>query len=160
MSRLTVKGVKNFMGHDCPGYNCTLYLDGEKVATVVYDGGGGDTQYGFYFLTDAADRRALEKKVMDFARTLPDPDWFKESDVKDEDGRVRLDCLVEDLVAEDDWRRKVARACKKKTAFVLPTDEKDSFRVLSLPWGDLAKAWLAKKYPGVKVRVLNEEQRP
>lgn len=37
------KKVKNFMGQDCPGYNCDLIRDGMKVAEVVQDGSGGMT---------------------------------------------------------------------------------------------------------------------
>ena len=40
-----VKNVKGFMGEDCPGFNATLYRDGQKVATVIDSGNGGMTDF-------------------------------------------------------------------------------------------------------------------
>ena len=40
-AEFTLKGLKTFMGMDCPGINANLYYNNKKVAQLIDDGNGG-----------------------------------------------------------------------------------------------------------------------
>tara|TARA_Y100001938_G_C8083160_1_gene430358 strand:- start:870 stop:1481 length:612 start_codon:yes stop_codon:yes gene_type:complete len=40
-SEFSLKGLKTFMGMDCPGINASLYFKGKKVAFLIDEGNGG-----------------------------------------------------------------------------------------------------------------------
>lgn len=42
-----IKNLKTFNGHDGGGFECSLYRDGKRVATVFNSGCGGCNEYSF-----------------------------------------------------------------------------------------------------------------
>jgi len=154
---LTVSKVKTFMGMDTQGFNCMLHFKGEKVASVVNDGGGGETMYHFV-------SREAEAAVLEYAKGLNMPNWaLKKEDfpdgLEDKNGRTRLDDAVEIAMGDEAMKKKVKRAMKTKTLFNAPGDkEKDiAYRTLNMPWGPAAKKVLEEKFPGQKLHIYNEE---
>ena len=49
---LTIQKLKPFKGKSGIGFNLELYLDGEKIATVLHD--GGSECFDYYFVNPAA----------------------------------------------------------------------------------------------------------
>jgi len=146
---LSVKGIKSFVGNEGHGYNATLYADGKKVAFVIDDASGGQTQFQYEGKT-REERAANEKIVTDFIKALPPqaigadaPQWEKDlypSGLRE----INLDIYIAGLV--DNFE--VAKRLKSlKKAYVL-------YRLNDCKEGEFYKTKHLNNPDSVKTRVL------
>lgn len=154
----SVKGIKTFRGMEGQGFNATLYRGGKKVALVIDEGCGGSMIFewvnGGRHAADMPDVRVLE----DYAKSLPpipaDPAWGPGHEPLTMDG----DLFVAELVGAFEMEQKMRRQMKKKTLFQVGAEiGSDEFRQVNAPLSSTVKEWIANKYPGQQVRILNEE---
>lgn len=73
-SDFSVAGVKTFRGNEGEGFNATIKYKGKKVALVMNDASGGDSEIewevsGPNYLRGA--RTPLEQEIIQFAESLP-----------------------------------------------------------------------------------------
>jgi len=64
----TINAVKTFIGRNGPGFNCTLLLDGKRVAFVYDDASGGMTRFNWTGET-RAERAEQERALTEFCAT-------------------------------------------------------------------------------------------
>ena len=141
-SQLQIKGLKTWTTLDGGGYQFNLYRDGKKVAFVHEAGEGGCLRVDWF-------DPVAEKDIQDYVKTLPD---LKMEDM-DIVVKMSVDIFLDDLVAEYEWQKKLAKHRKGAVLFRFLTDPAQSFRALKTP--DVAKAveYLDKKYPNQYVLV-------
>lgn len=66
---LQVKNVKSFVGMEGHGFNCSLYIDGKKVAFVIDEANGGEFHYQWDGKTPR-ERSENEKAVQAVTQTI------------------------------------------------------------------------------------------
>lgn len=138
----TIKNLKTWNTHDGGGYSCTLYCDGEKIALVLNEGVGGETQIttldvnspkveidGYY---DEENDRHFRywvtpnyAKLDAFCKTLPKWDCLGKM--------VHIDpsLYIEELISETQYQKKLTNAKKKGIVFKLKDYDKYTFGVLN-----------------------------
>ena len=135
---LTIKGLKTWATSDGGGYQCNLYKDGKKIAFVHNEGNGSEIQIDWI---------SCESEINAYVESLP----------KVKCGEVEVDStvgiLIDDLVTEYEWQKKLAKHRKNGILFRFVTDSVDSFRTLKTL--DVAKAveYLDKNYPNKYVLI-------
>ena len=155
----TVKSVKNFQGREGYGFECSLYKDGKKIGTVTDTANGG--MIDFYLDTGE------EKILVEYCKTLPKKQWNEEksSITKKEWNKlwaggmaVDTDCFITDLVNEYEQQKQYRKWCKKNTQIAYRTDEckKGSVWVIPIPYNEITKAQLEKKYKNKGLVIINE----
>ena len=135
----SVKNVKTFMGSDCPGYACSLYKEGRRVATVLDAGNGGCIDYTF---NDKKD----EAEFYSYVNQSKDPN-LRILDYNDPD------CLLYLLV--NDYMRK--KDCKKWTLFSVGEGEEIEHLMIKKKYSPEIKKFLEEKYKDRYLNILNEE---
>jgi len=163
----SVKNVKNFMGRDTYGFNCTLYRDGKKVATCIDDGNGGeiDIQWSGPVPRTGASQEAWkrwhewkdneEKILVSHIQTLP-----KVKSEYGDGGDLTIDegWFVTELVNKyerDKEIRKMRRQCQSKTLYRTPDQGKTQYYIHNAPFVKQLGDALRKKY-GEDVELFNE----
>jgi hypothetical protein len=154
----TIKNLKTWNTHDGGGYSCTLYCDGNKIALVLNEGVGGETQImtlddnspkveidGYY------DKEANKQfrhwvtpnyaKLDAFCKTLPKWDCLGEM--------IHMDpsLFIEELISQANFDKKVANAKKRGTPFKLEGDDKYTFSVLNTLDQKVVINYLEKNHP-------------
>jgi hypothetical protein len=135
---LTIKSLRTWATDDGGGYQFNLCKDGKKIAYVHNAGDGGMLQ----ILWDSC-----EDEVTEYAKSLPPVT------VGDKSFGMSVDILMDDLVTEYEWQKKLARYRKGATLFRLLSDPVDSFRTLKTLDASKAKEYLEKTYPNNYVMV-------
>lgn len=160
-----VRNVKGFMGMDVPGYNATLYRDGVKVALVIDEGSGGETQ--FQWLDWQAPKVEVpwqdyqgkpwsvhctpeEAKLYEFIRGKT---W--DSKVS---GKVQMDIgmFVSGLVDEYENAKRFKRICKDKVLFRVKGDKADEWRTIKAAFSKRVKDYIVSKYGDQLEAIMNE----
>ena len=144
----TVKNVKDFIGREGHGYECSLYKDGKRIGRVTDTAGGGMVD----FYLDKG-----EKEILDtHCKTLPK--WGKEYG----DSEYDTDCdhfvtsLVSAFEANAHKMKQYRKWCKNQTVFRVVGDKDGEFRTLSQPYTESIKAHLEKKFVGQGLVIVNE----
>lgn len=133
-TNLKIKGLKTWATEDGGGYQFNLYLNTKKVAWVHNAGDGGEMQIDWF------DKNA-EKAITDYVKALPPYEscGFQHQQT--------VGILMDDLVTEYEWEKKLARYRKKGILFRFLSDPKDSFRTLQTLDMAKAKEYLDSKHP-------------
>ena len=161
-----VKNVKGFMGEDCPGFNATLYRDGQKVATVIDSGNGGMTD--FHWVDWQAPHVDIkftndEGKEVSFKWTpeeaklheaIQGQTWSFEGKVM---GQKSTEMFVAELVGAFENDRRFKRLCKTQTLFHVKGDEEGSYRIIKAVYSKRVKDFLVTKYGDKVEAILNEK---
>ena len=100
----TVKSVKTFHGHDGYGWECNLYNDKQKIATVVEDGYGGELKF-YWTKPTSVDKLELES----FCKTLPK--WDCIGKMIHTDKEIFVDSLVQAKLTEGDVKKLLKKIC-------------------------------------------------
>lgn len=138
----TIKNLKTWNTHDGGGYSCTLYCDGEKIALVLNEGVGGETQImtldvnspkveidGYY--DEENDRQFRHwvtpnyAKLDAFCKTLPKWDCLGKM------VHMEPSLYIEELISETQYQKKLTNAKKKGIVFKLKDYDKYTFGVLN-----------------------------
>lgn len=143
----SVKNVKTFRGMEGYGFECSLYHDNKRIATVVDTANGGC--YDFYWKDKAA-----EAKFDDYLASLPE-ETFNLGGGKTITTKPSGETVVGKLVDSYENDKKFRRLCKKKTLFSLRTDEKDTYRTLNTPYNSVAIEYLTEKYGENLAEIIN-----
>lgn len=151
--KFTLKRFQSFRSHDGGGFNFDLYIDGKKAAEVSDEGHGG----GLLVRWEKGD---FEKQFEAHVAALPPEPlaadaakWEHElypSGFSTMDGDTYLCSLVDAY----ENNKRLARHCKNKTVFRIPSDAKGNYRTLSVPFNEASKAKVLAKYP--EATFLNE----
>lgn len=173
MNKYEIRNLKTFQGMDTPGYNCTLYRDGRKVANVINDGSGGETRVewldygapkvhvvvanrpgmdGFGMYKGTPEEALLQEHVKDMV--YPKSDREKPEDPPLSMG---MDGYIEELVNEYELRRKLARQCKKQTCFRTKDQERGKYWEIKAPFTKALKQYIVGKYGDSLEVIYNEE---
>jgi hypothetical protein len=160
-----VKNVKGFMGMDCPGYNCTLYCDGKRVAKVINDGSGGPTM--FEWLDRDAPRVDItfhdyKDEVRTYKGTPQEKRLVEYADSQTyecPDGSTRThnaETLVGDLVGDYEETKQFKRWCRNKTYFRLKGDKKGRWSYFNVKYSPEVKRQIERRYGDRIEEILNE----
>ena len=90
-SDFTLKGLKTFMGMDCPGINASLYYKGKKVAFLIDEGNGGclNVEWKIECVNDRPTVPAAVKEAKiameDLINSLPKVTWEEVSEASSND---------------------------------------------------------------------------
>ena len=90
-SDFTLKGLKTFMGMDCPGINASLYYKGKKVAFLIDEGNGGclNVEWQIECVNDRPTVPATVKEAKiameDLINSLPKVTWEEVSEASGND---------------------------------------------------------------------------
>ena len=153
---LQVKNVKSFIGMEGHGFNCSLYLDGKKVAFVIDDANGGEFHYQWEGKTPQ-DRTRNEKEVMAVIDALPpeiieeDAEPWKKSLYPEGFRKIKIDVYVGRLVDDYENNKKLER--QKKTSVPFKTAECKPGTYYVLKHGgkvEETKSRILKRYPGAE----------
>ena len=138
----SIKGVKQFMGMEGMGFNCTLYRDGKKVAFVIDSAQGGEYEYRFV-------NKEEDTKLREYAATLPKYEI---------DGlgmcQPNSDSVIANLIDDWDENRTLKRLCKNKTVVKLKGE--DSYRVAKVLYSQKTRNFLVTKYGDKIEEILND----
>jgi hypothetical protein len=154
----TIKNLKTWNTWDGGGYSCTLYCDGEKIALVLNEGVGGETQImtldvnspkveidtWFNKETETQHRAWVTPnyaKLDAYCKTLPKWDCLGELH------HMEPSLFIEELISETNYQKKVANAKKKGTPFKLEGDDKFTFSVLNTLDQEVVINYLEKNHP-------------
>lgn len=154
----TIKNLKTWNTWDGGGYSCTLYCDGDKIALVLNEGVGGETQImtldvnspkveidtWFNKETETQHRAFVTPnyaKLVAFCKTLPKWDCLGEMH------HMEPSLYIEELISETNFQKKVANAKKKGTPFKLEGDDKFTFSVLNTLDQKVVLNYLEKNHP-------------
>jgi hypothetical protein len=145
----TIKNLKTWNTWDGGGYSCTLYCDGEKIALVMNEGVGGETQ--IMSLDVNAPPVKIDgyrisvtpsyAKLVAFCKTLPKWDCLGEMHHMDPP------LYIEELISETNFQKKVANAKKRGTPFKVEGDDKYTFSVLNTLDQKVVLNYLEKNHP-------------
>ena len=161
-----VKNVKGFMGEDCPGYNATLYRDGQKVALVIDSGNGGEVD--FQWVDWKATHVDINWKNDDgkdvtfkgtpeealFHSVIVGQKWFWEGK---EMGQKSTASYMAEMVGAFENDRRFKRLCKNQTLFHVKGDETGSYRVVKAVFSKRIKDFIVTKYGDQVEIILNEK---
>jgi len=162
-----VKNVKSFQGREGIGYECSLYRDGKRVATVVNTANGGETD--FYWKD--MDKSRVEVAVHDWKdemRTiLVTPEekllhehtdhMFYDESFGDKPLRMGIDGYIDTLADTFEQNKTFKKWCRKQTCFRLKGDAKDSWRTINMKFSDpRVKPHLVNKHGEQLEEILNE----
>lgn len=150
--KIELKNVKHaaFASEETACFQATVYIDGVKAGEVSNDGKGGCNMYHPW---------ELQKKLDDYAKTLPDVDV---SELFSDDKKHTLpnsdDLLIGDLLGDYLEARTLKRHCKKETLFRIKSEtyKRGEWRTLKAPFSPAARAHLIKKYGEDLGEILNE----
>lgn len=152
-----VKKVKCFNTPDGGGFNCDLYKDGVKIASVFNGGNGGchDYSFGNRQRTQYHDGGVDELKALqDFCKSL--------GKYEDEDGPHHIeldwdvDLFVSHLIDEFESNKKLARLCKTKCVIRLKEDRPDEIRTFKFAYTPQLGDQIRKKYGDNLLEIVNE----
>lgn len=178
-----VKGVKGFMGRDCPGYNATLYRDGVKIATVVNDGSGGEERIdwedagrpkmvdGKYVMVGAAPRVEVqtinykgepwtmrctpeEAKLLEFIKGKT---YKMPEDLGGKEEPMSVGMFIALLVEAFENTKRFKRLCKTQTLFRIKGDKEGSYRVIKAPYSRQVKDIIVARFGRDKAEVILNE---
>ena len=148
-TRVEVKNVKTLNTPDGYAYNCSLYMDGEKVAEVHEEGHGGAPMIRF-------SSRTVEQTFYEYAKTLPpEPCDFGDGVDREPlpmDGEFLIGLLVEQYLED----KRLRRLCRKKTLVRMTTDPPGTMTVFSRPYSPEYAARLRAKYGVAIIEIVNE----
>jgi hypothetical protein len=161
-----VRNVKTFMGMDSHGYNATLYRDGVKVAFVIEDGNGGESEIQWFDhqapkvevqWTDYTGKPLSirctpeEAKLYEFIRGKT---WDSEVSGK---FQMNIGMFVSELVDEFENAKRFKRICKDKTLFRIKGDKADVWRTIKAAFSKRVKDFIVGKYGDQVDEILNEK---
>ena len=129
---LTIKSLKTWYTPDGGGYHFNLYKDGKKIAFVFNEGNGGMVSITW---------DSCKEEVMEYVKSLP------EITVGEYKIGMTIDILMENLVNDHQWDKKLARYRKSGILFRLLSDPENSFRTIKTLDLNVAKDFLDKKHP-------------
>jgi hypothetical protein len=161
----TVKGIKSFLGREGYGFNATLYRDGKAVAFVRDDASGGPVD--FEWKDHAAPRvevsqvypnraepvtwKATPEEARLHAHTATLPPVQMEEISFQPDSESFVSTLVNDALAETEWRNRLKRTFKKAIVAVVDGNVM-TFKVEPTP---VNFARFRSRYPSAEV--LNDQ---
>ena len=122
------------MGHEGPGYNLDLLLDGKHIAEVCDEGGGG-SPIVTYFDKEGA------KIVEAYVKSLNLPLGFES--------------FIGDMVDNHKFATSLAKWCKTMICFRKPNDPKDAYYTIKAPFTSARCAALRVKH-GADIIIYNE----
>ena len=142
--KVELKGIKMAGGDETPRFETTLYLDGVKAAVVWNGGTGGRNEW--HWLDRTGGVSALSAKFTAYAKEkLPDEKFEIE------------DQIVNQLLDDADYRKRMKRLCANKTLCHLPgwTYREGEWSEFKVKFDTHAKSILGAKY-GEGITYLNE----
>jgi hypothetical protein len=147
----SVKNVKNFMGREGYGFNCTLYRNGKKVGTCIDDASGG----GMYPVDwdRKVDRKEEQRLLNEHIKSLPKVQYSSERELTVDEG-----LFVSELVnkfEKDKEVRKVKRQCESKTLFRTKDQREGQYYIINFPFDQRVKDHIIKNN-GTDVEIFNE----
>ena len=161
-----VRNVKGFTGEDCPGFNASLYCDGQKVAFVIDSGNGGELTFQW---TDRNEPKVDIKWVNHKDEEIVFKGTPEEAKIHnllfgqkmEFEGKLRgqksLELFVAELVNEVENNRRFKRLCKTKTLFQVKGDEKGSYRVIKQIYSKRIRDFIERTYGDQVEVILNEK---
>ena len=91
--------------------------------------------------------------MSDFCKTLPK--WGSEFE-SGKEYNTDKDIFVTDLVNAYEKKKKIKRMCRNKTVFTMNGMKENEYYTIHIPFNDITKAKLEKKYKGRGLVLLNE----
>ena len=142
---LTIKKLKLFQGMEGEGFNLDLYLDGNKIASVIDSAHGGPFEYDFVC-------EAAATEFVGIVNSMP-PIPIKDQSWRDiyPDGLIpmTIDMAVDELINDHNKQKRIAKM--KKTAIVFTTAACGSGDFMSVKHDnadtELLKFKILKKHP-------------
>ena len=141
---LTIKKLKLFQGMEGEGFNLDLYLDGNKIASVIDSAHGGSFEYDFVC-------EAAAKQLADIVNAMPPMPILDQSwrDIYP-DGLIpmNIDMVMDELINEHNYQKRLARARKTSLIFTTAACGKGDFMSVKHN-GDIEKyrPLVLKKHP-------------
>ena len=130
----TIKSLKTWATDDGGDYQCTVYLDGKKLAYVHNDGNGGCLNIKYF---DAVGEKTLSNHVAALPPMIYDGETLE----------YDADIFIEELVSAYEVEKKIVKAKKKGIVFRLLSDEKLTFRTINTLDHVKASTYLDKNFP-------------
>lgn len=147
---VTATKVKTYRARDGVSYDATLTINGKDVAAIYNDGNGGPT-----YLRDIMDRAAVEAFEEKVKALPPEPLDMGNGETRmvEVSTDYFLGMLVEDVLDE----KRIARLCRTNVVLRRPNDPVGEYvTVKGLLLDEHGRAWIAQKYPGGGVEVVND----
>lgn len=151
MKRVTIKNVKDNIGHDRAGLSCDFYLDGKKMGSYDDDGWGGEIDINYV-------SKETEKQMKDFAESIKYNEYLFNHgwEFMESPDKISIKTQIESLVDKAYNQRNLDKQFTKITklfpvAFVFGVPNADTYEYIKY------KTPLAEivKYPETKVRLQN-----
>ena len=119
---ITLKAVKihQDMSEETLCFSASLYWNGKRVGSVSNRGCGGCNDYHY-------DSPAIRKEIRDWVEAEP-VFWKDGSECTFE----KLDCIVSQIVHEEDEKKWLKNQMRNKVLFRLEGDDEDSMRTFKL----------------------------
>ena len=150
----SVASIKEFMGIDCRGFNCSLRFRGKKIADAINDGSGGPT----FIRWGRGKRELYEDKLSEFVKTIPSmPSLIKGHGDIEVDTEFFISLLFEAAAELKEFTRIIRRG--NRTAFRLKGDKPLTYRVMAAPFNSMVAKRLRQNYGNKLEDVLNENSR-
>lgn len=160
-----VKNVKTFVGMEGKGYNATLYRDGVKIAFVIDEGNGGETNV--QWLDYKAQRVGVswqdyqgnpwtiqctpeQAKTYEFIRGKT----MKLLDGKD--SQISMDIFLGSLMDDFENSKRFKRLCKNSTLFRIKGDNDGVWRTVKAVFSKRIKDYIVGKYGDQVETIMNE----
>ena len=141
---LSIKKLKLFQGMEGEGFNLDLYLDGNKIASVIDSAHGGPFEYDFVC-------EAAAKQLADIVRAMPPMPILDQSwrDIYP-DGLIpmNIDMVMDDLINDHQNQKRVEKL--RKTSIVFTTNDCKKGTFMSVKQNgdtELLKFKILKKHP-------------
>ena len=141
---LTIKKLKLFQGMEGEGFNLDLYLDGNKIASVIDSAHGGPFEYDF--VCEAAAKQLAE--IVNAMPPMPILDQSWRDIYPDGLIPVNIDMAVDELINEHNYQKRLARIRKTSLIFTTAICGKGDFMSVKHN-GDIEKyrPLVLKKHP-------------
>lgn len=127
--KLVIKKYRGTRGIEGSGFTYDLYVNGVLSCHVSNWGDGGPTNYRWV-------NDKLRDLTLAYAASLPEGNF---------------DCMMEDLEVDHRLAVKVAKTCKTRTVFTLPSDPKGTFRIYKIPYTSGVREMVLAKYPNATI---------
>lgn len=153
--KYTVKNVIDGIGHDRAGYQCSLYSDGIKVASVCDDGYGGEVDFKFT-------NKIAENTFYEEIKKLKEEEKAKGNKSKyfyHDSVLVDSDIFVSELVNDFLDNKMLKKRCKNKIVFQIGEQiGSDNFNQINGIFNrpSIIK-YIEQKYPNQKYKIYNDE---
>lgn len=160
--KIGIKNYKSCAGNEGDAFSCTLYLDGKRVATIQYDGWGGEYVFDFELSDKTMYGGPVCTRFKEYVESLPK----KKTDIADGDDpsgfwhmQPSMDSVVEPAIKAVVQKK----MCQGKVMFQLESDRKCAWQGFRGKWKGNEDMWRKEiadyaKEEGTTVRVILNER--